>query len=82
MKPTTEDLRVASELVEHFIVEHFLPQDTRRLADQIASAIASEREKAAKVADRFQVEGEMMPTLRAQNLTAVAIAAAIRANKE
>ena len=82
MNTTEEDLRVASELVEHFIVEHFLPQDKRRLADRIASAIATEREKAAKVAecpyaDRVGAFGSDQPSVVGGK-----IARAIRANKE
>lgn len=73
-RPTAEDERVADVIVETYT----FPNGIRAA---IASAIASEREKAAKIADGFQkaVDGETMPTLRAQYFTARAIAAAVRA---
>lgn len=75
MNTTEEDNRKAHEL----IAEYANFDDMGRLRSAIASALAAEREKAAKIADRFQRPNETMPTLRAQHFTAIGIAEAIRA---
>ena len=73
-KPTADDLRVATDLVINARNKYGAIWPTDDFINTVASMRASEREKAAKIAESWEHEEKVNP--------ARYIARAIRANKE
>lgn len=82
MNTTEEDLRVANERIADWGFFNGDDPEVAELAKHIASALAAEREKAAKIAELDSVLSWVGGSTGSAKLTAENIARAIRANKE